>query len=811
MSPRLQGLVGVGAGWLRLFGVVSGSTPKCYPGAAELLEATMSVPRIGGLLATQAAAGGGDPVPWAMLLRAYGKSLGSDAARVGESRRHASARALDREYALVYTAGNLWEAHSIIGLPLDALLTVQAELAEHLEISMMPGFAPSVDEPLVSQGLREQLRHFADPGSLSRLFSRVLQLQPKQGASPVARLASTPYQRHCLAVALHEVSPASVTSLCCICSSVLLKARASMRASKAASGTQVYYSMANAIAYMEGGDLAKILWRFIHNFHEWRGDGLLKQPPGCYHALHVQATILAQILSVMSPDELLGPNSPLFMQDLGRYISLTTELSARFIWEGSGSDEANPSLAGAGPRGPLLEALLEQFGRVLGQLRGFSSRLPEGCGAPLAAAWHAPSEILRELRQATEQNAAQNLDPRRLHIRACSERLLRYVPHSVPFEQRVTLLRSWIKEKRDSSRGVQAVRLVVRRTHIFEDGLAALANVDWRARFQVVFVNAAGRQEQGQDAGGLFKEFWEKLAETAFNPDYGLFRMTESRLLFPNPEAAVFHERSERLFEFLGLVIGKAIYEGIVVDPLFAPFFLAKLLGRHNSYYDLQTLDPSLFSNLQRLKYYEGDVEDLCCSFVATASDGNEVPLLPNGQNLPVTNDSRFKYIYLLSDFKLNVELRRGSEAFLAGFKRLVDERWLRMFGEDELQEVISGAQSDHGLDVEDLQHHTQFSNCTAKDKVALDFFRALSAMSPKQRVAVLRFVTSCSRTPPLGFSHLVPPFTIHKVHVRGDGEKLPTASTCFNTLKLPTYSGWKVMKKKLEFVVEQDSGFELD
>ena len=37
-----------------------------------------------------------------------------------------------------------------------------------------------------------------------------------------------------------------------------------------------------------------------------------------------------------------------------------------------------------------------------------------------------------------------------------------------------------------------------------------LEDAEWRARFQVVFVNATGRPEQGQDAGGLFKEFWEK-------------------------------------------------------------------------------------------------------------------------------------------------------------------------------------------------------------------------------------------------------------------------------------------------------------
>lgn len=93
------------------------------------------------------------------------------------------------------------------------------------------------------------------------------------------------------------------------------------------------------------------------------------------------------------------------------------------------------------------------------------------------------------------------------------------------------------QEKHEAARSVPPLRIVVRRSHIFEDGLEQLAGADWRARFQVVFVNALGRPEQGQDVGGLFKEFWEKLAETAFNPDYGLFRSTESRLLYPNPEA----------------------------------------------------------------------------------------------------------------------------------------------------------------------------------------------------------------------------------------------------------------------------------
>jgi len=278
-----------------------------------------------------------------------------------------------------------------------------------------------------------------------------------------------------------------------------------------------------------------------------------------------------------------------------------------------------------------------------------------------------------------------------------------------------------------------------------------------------------------------------------------------------SPEAHKYHEGAERLFEFLGLVIGKAIFEGIVVEPCFALFFIAKLLGRHNSYYDLQSLDPALFANLQRLKGYDGNVADLCCSFVATNADGNEVPLLPNGQNVVVTNENRFKYVYLLSNHKLNVELKAPSAAFLRGFQRLIDERWLRMFGEDELQQVISGS-GGSDVDLEDLRQNMNLSNCSgSKDRLIVDFFSALKAMKPKQHMLLLRFVTSCSRVPLLGFKHLQPPFTVCKVPIRSDAEKLPTSSTCFNTLKLPTYSSWKVMKQKLEFVIEQGAGFELD
>lgn len=78
-------------------------------------------------------------------------------------------------------------------------------------------------------------------------------------------------------------------------------------------------------------------------------------------------------------------------------------------------------------------------------------------------------------------------------------------------------------------------------------------------------------------------------------------------------------------------------------------------------------------------------------------------------------------------------------------------------------------------------------------DRTVKRFWSVVTAMSPKEKAALLRFVTSCERPPPLGFESMQPPFCVHRVGIRSDGERLPTASTCFNTLKLPTYSSEKV------------------
>jgi hypothetical protein len=68
-------------------------------------------------------------------------------------------------------------------------------------------------------------------------------------------------------------------------------------------------------------------------------------------------------------------------------------------------------------------------------------------------------------------------------------------------------------------------------------------------------------------------------------------------------------------------------------------------------------------------------------------------------------------------------------------------------------------------------------------------------------------------RPPLLGFKHLQPRIAINmRGHVGNEADEnaLPTASTCFNLLKLPPYRNEDTLRRKLLFAIESAQGFDL-
>ena len=132
----------------------------------------------------------------------------------------------------------------------------------------------------------------------------------------------------------------------------------------------------------------------------------------------------------------------------------------------------------------------------------------------------------------------------------------------------------------------------VRREFIFEDSFAVYQShqhFDATRRFKVVFVDQNGMEEIGIDAGGLFKEFLTKLTECIFDPQFAFFIETEvDRKQYPNVLSAYEDpENYRKYYQFIGMIVGKALYEGVLLKCRFARFFLNKIVDKSNQVDDL--------------------------------------------------------------------------------------------------------------------------------------------------------------------------------------------------------------------------------
>lgn len=255
---------------------------------------------------------------------------------------------------------------------------------------------------------------------------------------------------------------------------------------------------------------------------------------------------------------------------------------------------------------------------------------------------------------------------RRKQLEAVAPRLeiLRNMPFFIPFHTRVQIFREFIFRDQMRRRhghidpdiwrmsvahasmgrmmeGSNSAQDILNRHHanikresVFDDAYEQFYDLGdgLKEPIQITFIDQFNTAEAGIDGGGVTKEFLTSVTNEAFKADnkFPLFEENDEHLLYPNPVAVEqrreilrqsgFMERSAewneqvrdllRRYEFLGRVIGKCLYEGILVDVHFAPFFLLKwaLTGgtgsaqKETAYRanlnDMRDLDKSLYQGL---------------------------------------------------------------------------------------------------------------------------------------------------------------------------------------------------------------------
>jgi ubiquitin-protein ligase E3 C len=130
------------------------------------------------------------------------------------------------------------------------------------------------------------------------------------------------------------------------------------------------------------------------------------------------------------------------------------------------------------------------------------------------------------------------------------------------------------------------------------------------------------------------------------------------------------------------------------------------------------------------------------------------------------------------------------------------------MFSPPEIQILVSGVNT--GIDVADMKANVVYNGVYDINHPTIKLFWEVleEDLTSEDLVALVRYVTSCSRPPLLGFKELTPLFCVRDSG--HDQERLPSASTCVNLLKLPVYVGREKLREKVRYAIWAEAGFDL-
>ncbi|KAL5225432.1 hypothetical protein ABZP36_012071 [Zizania latifolia] len=392
--------------------------------------------------------------------------------------------------------------------------------------------------------------------------------------------------------------------------------------------------------------------------------------------------------------------------------------------------------------------------------------------------------------------------------------LMLKIPRLIEFDNKRAYFRSKIKHQHDHHHS--PVRISVRRAYILEDSYNQLrmrSPQDLKGRLTVHF-----QGEEGIDAGGLTREWYQQLSRVIFDKGALLFTTVGNDLTFqPNPNS-VYQTEHLSYFKFVGRVVGKALFDGQLLDVHFTRSFYKHILGVKVTYHDIEAIDPAYYKNLKwMLEHDITDVLDLTFSMDADEekrilyekTEVTDCELIPGGRTIKVTEENKHEYVSRVAEHLLTTAIRPQINAFMEGFIELIARELISIFNDKELELLISGLPD---IDLDDLKANTEYSGYNIASPVIQWFWEIVQGFSKEDKARFLQFVTGTSKVPLEGFSALQgisgpQRFQIHKAF--GSTNHLPSAHTCFNQLDLPEYTSKEQLQERLLLAIhEANEGF---
>ncbi|CAB1330156.1 unnamed protein product [Coregonus sp. 'balchen'] len=363
-------------------------------------------------------------------------------------------------------------------------------------------------------------------------------------------------------------------------------------------------------------------------------------------------------------------------------------------------------------------------------------------------------------------------------------------------------------ERLDEGLRKEDMAVHVRRDHVFEDSYRELhrkSPEDMKNRLYIVFEG-----EEGQDAGGLLREWYMIISREMFNAMYALFRTSPGdRVTYTINPSSHCNPNHLSYFKFVGRVVAKAVYDNRLLECYFTRSFYKHILGKSVRYTDMESEDYPFFQGLVYL--LENDVSTLGYELTFSTEVQEfgvcEVrDLKPNGGNIIVTEENKKECPYKLGAYEVKCAIRKQLSAYLEGFYEIIPKRLISIFTEQELELLISGLPT---IDIDDLKANTEYHKYQSSSIQIQWFWRALRSFDQADRAKFLQFVTGTSKVPLQGFAALEGMNGIQKFQIHRDDrstDRLP-----FNQLDLPAYESYEKLRHMLLLAIQECSeGFGL-
>lgn len=346
----------------------------------------------------------------------------------------------------------------------------------------------------------------------------------------------------------------------------------------------------------------------------------------------------------------------------------------------------------------------------------------------------------------------------------------------------------------------------VRRSLLLSDSFNFLETheTELKKRIRVEFVG-----EQGIDAGGLRKEWFLLLLRDLFDPKLGLFTPDSDSNFYWFSQGA---KQPLKFYKLAGVALGLALYNSITLDVAFPPVLYKRLLGRPYSLSDFKKLHPQYSVALQAILDFPGNDEEFLDAFgdmtyTVSGPEGEEIPLVPHGEEKQVTKSNRADYARKLVSYHLEESVKRQFEPLKQGFFKVAGSQALTLFHPHEIELLISGDPSP--LNVKALRAITKYKNVNPSAEIVDWFWKCVEEkMDSAVQRKLLMFATGSDRIPAIGMSGMSFKFTLLSSVI--EDERYPTAKTCFNEVCLVTYSTYEKLCDRLIGAIEMSEGFGL-